>query len=148
MPEVLDPGDLLAIHQLLALYGHLLDDGEYDRLGEIFAEDAVLTFVGRDREPVHTAAAIARFFADARGSSAHHTSNVVVLAGEDGVRVRSKFFVPYTRPEHDAHRWYGGVYDDVVVRTSDGWRIASRSIDGRWQLTVDDRQYAEHRATF
>jgi 3-phenylpropionate/cinnamic acid dioxygenase small subunit len=149
MPEpVLEPADILAIHQLLALYAHLLDDKQYERLSEIFTEDAVLTFPGRDREPVRTAAAISEFFASAAGSSAHHTSNIVIIGAGTEVRARSKFFVPYTRPDHDAHRWYGGVYDDIVVRTADGWRIASRSIDGRWQLTVDERIYPAHRATF
>lgn len=149
MPEaVLEPPDILAIHQQLALYGHLLDDGEYGRLSEIFAEDAILTFAGRDREPIRTAASIAQFFATAGGSSAHHTSNIVIIGAGSEVRVRSKFFVPYTRPDHDAHRWYGGVYDDIVVKTADGWRIAARSIEGRWQLTIDDRTYPAHRANF
>ena len=41
-PATLEPADILAIHQLLALYGHLLDDGEYDRLDEVFTDDAEL----------------------------------------------------------------------------------------------------------
>jgi 3-phenylpropionate/cinnamic acid dioxygenase small subunit len=149
MPDTaLDTADLLAIHQLLALYGHLLDDGHFDRLSEIFAEDAVLTFPGRERAAIRTGAAITQFFATAAGSSAHHTTNIVVVADGDRVRVRSKFLVPYTRPEHDVHRWYGGVYEDVVVRTPNGWRIASRAIDGRWQLTAGDGPFPPHRATF
>jgi len=117
MPDAvtLEPADILAIHQLMALYGHLLDDGAFDRLSEIFTDDAVVSFVGRDREPIRTAAAITQFFATANGSSAHHTSNVVILVDGPAVRVRSKFFVPYTRPEHEAHRWYGGVDRKSVV---------------------------------
>jgi len=33
--------DRLAIHELLALYGHLIDDREFLRLHEIFTMDAV-----------------------------------------------------------------------------------------------------------
>jgi 3-phenylpropionate/cinnamic acid dioxygenase small subunit len=149
MPDTsLEAADLLAIHQLLARYGHLLDDQDFDRLSEIFAEDAVLTFPRRDRDPIRTSAAITQFFATAAGASAHHTTNIVVVAEGDEVRVRSKFLVPYTRPEHDVHRWYGGVYEDTVVRTPDGWRIASRAVHGRWQLTADDGPVPAHRATF
>ena len=50
----------------------------------------------------------------------------------DEVKARSKLFVPYTRPDHDAHRWYGGTYEDVVVRTPNGWRISHRTVTGRW----------------
>lgn len=144
----LTTSDILAVHQLLALYGHLLDDDDYDRLTEVFTDDAVLTFRGRDRAPIHTAAEITKFFSDAKGSSAHHTSNVVVTEDDAAIRVRSKFFVPYTRPDHDVHRWYGGVYHDTVVQTAQGWRISSREIDGRWQLTPSDGTAPAHRQTF
>jgi len=88
--------DVLAIHQLLALYGHLLDDDESGRLNEVFTADAVLNFRGRDRAPIRTVDAISKFFAEASGSSAHHTSNIVITEHSDGVQARSKFFVPYT----------------------------------------------------
>jgi hypothetical protein len=139
--------DVLAIHQLLALYGHLLDD-EYGRLSEVFTADAVLNFRGRDHAPIHTVAAISKFFAEASGSSAHHTSNIVITEHSDGVQARSKFFVPYTRADHDVHRWYGGVYEDIVVRTAEGWRIAARVIDGRWQLAPTEAAIPAHRRTF
>lgn len=150
MPDLaaLEPTDILAIHQLLALYGHLLDDGEYDRLGEVFTEDAGLEFAGRDREPLHTIGDISRFFATANGASAHHTSNIVLTPSGDEVRSRSKLFVPYTRPGHDAHRWYGGTYEDVVVRTPNGWRISHRTVTGRWQLTTNDDPVPAGRETF
>ena len=149
MPEpVLPATDILAIHQLLALYGHLLDDEEYHRLGEVFAENAVLAFEGRDRAPIRTVAEIAKFFAEAKGSSAHHTSNIVITEHGNEVRVRSKFFVPYTRPDHDVHRWYGGVYHDAVVNKPEGWRISSRVIEGRWQLTPPGGTIPAHRQSF
>ncbi|WP_448624455.1 nuclear transport factor 2 family protein [Geodermatophilus sp. URMC 64] len=150
MPDTdLEPRDVLAIHQLLALYGHCLDDGEFDRLRDVFTPDATVLFVGRDRPPIEGIDAIVEFFTNAAGSSAHHASNILLrehLPGE--VHVRSKFFVPYTRPEHDAHRWYGGTYDDVVVETDDGWRIRRRVVTGRWQLTTDDRPVREYRRTY
>jgi hypothetical protein len=38
---VLDVADTLAIHQLLALYGHLIDERQWSRLGEVFTEEVV-----------------------------------------------------------------------------------------------------------
>lgn len=149
MPEVvLEPADILAIHQLLALYGHLLDDGDYDRLDEVFTDDAILEFADRERDPVRTVGEIARFFARAKGASAHHTSNILLTPQHGAVRARSKLFVPYTRPDHDAHRWYGGTYDDIIVRTPNGWRISHRTVIGRWQLTVADGPVPAGRQTF
>ncbi len=37
----LPTADRLAIHELLALHGHLMDDGQFDRLGELFTSDVV-----------------------------------------------------------------------------------------------------------
>ncbi|WP_409329698.1 nuclear transport factor 2 family protein [Trujillonella humicola] len=148
MPDPgLAPGDVLAVHQLLALYGHHLDDGEFGALAEIFTADATVVFAGRDRPPIEGIDAIVAFFATAAGSSAHHVCDVVVSGGPGEVRVRSSLAVPYTRPEHDAHRWHGGTYDDVVVRTGAGWRIHRRTITGRWQLTTDARPVPQHRRT-
>jgi hypothetical protein len=39
--------DILAIHQLFATYAHLIDNGQRDRLGEVFAKDAVVDLFGR-----------------------------------------------------------------------------------------------------
>ena len=149
MPDAgLHAADIIDIHQLLALYGHFLDDQEFERLREVFTPDAVVIFGGRDRPPIEGIDAIVDFFSNAAGSSAHHVSNIVVLADGDTVRVRSKLFVPYTRPEHDVHRWYGGTYDDEVVRGDGGWRIRRRTVTGRWQLTTVDGPVPEHRRTF
>ncbi len=149
MPDSdLDPRDVLAIHQLLALYGHCLDDEEFDQLTEVFTPDATVLFVGRDRQPIEGIDAIVEFFTEAAGASAHHVSNILLREQPGEVHVRSKFFVPYTRREHDAHRWYGGTYDDVVVKTDDGWRIRRRVVTGHWQLTTADGPIPEHRRTF
>ena len=38
---MLDVADTLAIHQLLALYGHLIDERQWSRLDEVFTDDLV-----------------------------------------------------------------------------------------------------------
>jgi 3-phenylpropionate/cinnamic acid dioxygenase small subunit len=147
----LEPGDVLAIHQLLALYGHYLDDQEFDLLSNVFTPDARVLFAGRDRLPIEGIDAIVEFFTNAAetlASSAHHVSNIVLRKEHGEVHVKSKFFVPYTRPGHDVHRWYGGTYDDVAVDTDGGWRIRRRVVTGRWQLTTTDGPVPEHRRSF
>ncbi len=65
--------------------------------------------------------------------------------------MRSKLFVPYTRPTHEPKRWYGGDYDDVVVRSPAGWRFTKRTCTARWLFTADGPDadsVPEHRRTW
>jgi hypothetical protein len=78
-------------------------------------------------------------------------TNIVVSERGGRVRVHSKFLAPYTRPSHDPRRWYGGDYEDVVVRTPDGWRFARRACTARWLLTPElagGDAIPEHRRTW
>ena len=141
--------DVLEIHQLLAYYGHVLDDREWDRLDEVFTPDAVLDYTraGAPAE-LHGLEEVRAFFREANHPSAHHTTNVVVTRRGGEVRVRSKFLVPYTRETHVPKRWYGGTYDDVAVPTPAGWRLARRTCVGRWQFTTDEEPIPAHRRTW
>lgn len=115
--------DIVQIHQLLALYGHAADAPTQDRLGEVFTEDAVfhsnasgLHFEGLP--------AIRAWFAQGKPPHppSHHTTNVHVHTDDETVRVKSKYLA--INPETGLPR--SGDYDDVVVRTPDGWRIRER----------------------
>ncbi len=46
---MLAPQDRIAIEQLIQRHAWLIDHGEADRIGELFAEDAVLSGVGPDK---------------------------------------------------------------------------------------------------
>ncbi|WP_409329681.1 nuclear transport factor 2 family protein [Trujillonella humicola] len=141
--------DVLQIHQLLAYYGHVLDDRDWAALPEVFTPDAVLDYTRAGAPAVlHGLEEVRAFFAGANHPSAHHTTNVVVVRRGGRVLVRSKFFVPYTRDTHVPTRWYGGTYDDVAVPTPAGWRLAARTCIGRWQLTPDQGPVPEHRRTW
>lgn len=141
--------DRLQIHELLAYYGHVLDDRGWDRLDELFTPGAALDYTRAGAAAVlHGLGEIRAFFREANHPSAHHVVNVVVTAGTAGVRVRSKFFVPYTRPTHTPKRWSGGTYDDVVVPTGAGWRFARRTCVVQWQFTTDAEPIPPHRRTW
>ena len=134
----MDAADIIEVHQLLGQYGHVVDAQEWDRLDELFVSDAELDYTGvRAPGVLHGVNAIRDYFRDANHPSAHHVTNIVVYEEGGEVRVRSKFFAPYTRPTHEPKRWYGGDYDDVVVRTPGGWRFAKRSCRARWLLSPD-----------
>ena len=146
----MDAIDLIQVHQLLGLYGHLVDDAAWDRFDELFVEDAVLDYTGvrapREFEGIEE---IREYFRDGNHPSAHHVTNIVVVEDGGEVRVKSKFLAPYTRATHDPQRWYGGDYDDVVVRTPDGWRFSRRVCTRRWQFTPGEQDsLPEHRRTF
>jgi hypothetical protein len=124
----LDVADRLALHELLHLYGHLVDDRAWDALDQVFTADVV--YDARDfGMPVTRSLAdlVAEWTSDEgmrRHPLAHHATNIVVSEGAEGtVRVRSKGIGV------GAGGRVGSVtYDDVAVRTPAGWRLASRRV--------------------
>jgi 3-phenylpropionate/cinnamic acid dioxygenase small subunit len=119
----MDPADVVAIHQLYGLYGHVMDDRDWSRLPDLFTEDCVFdatalgvpVMAGWDAIAVSTESA-------PMAPLAHHITNVYV-AGIDGdsARVRAKAIGTYSRG-----RAFSGDYDDTLVRVDGGWRIRHR----------------------
>src|SRR3712207_6479977 len=114
--------DVLEIHRLLALHGHLVDGGLLDRLDELFTPGAVYDVSALGRGTLGGAAesrAVAAACADGeRNPVGHHVTNVVVTPdGPDAATVWSKGIGIL------ADGRAGSVtYDDRVVRAPSGWR--------------------------
>jgi 3-phenylpropionate/cinnamic acid dioxygenase small subunit len=146
----MDAIDTLEIHQLLARYGHAIDDRDWTAFAALFIPDAVIDYTQvRAPEVLRGIDAILEFFRVVNHPSAHHVTNIVVTETDGAVRVRSKWFAPYTRATHHPNRWAGGVYDDVVVRTEDGWKFAEKVCIGQWQFTPDgEGEVADHRRSY
>ena len=122
----LDAEAIVAIEQLLARYGHVVDDGDLDGLASVFTEDGAFD-IGEFGQGVHRGlAAIRAIFA--LGSPphppAHLTTNVYVTRVQSEVRVRSKWLT-ISRSTGTVR---SGDYDDVVVLTPNGWRIQTRVV--------------------
>ena len=123
----LDVGDRLAIHELLGLYGHLIDERRWDELDRVFTDDVVYDAsdfgMPVTRSLVELVAEWTSEAGMARHPLAHHATNVVVEGWVPaGVHVRSKGLGV------GAGGRVGSVtYDDVVVRTAGGWRLAART---------------------
>ena len=118
-----DGAEIATIHQLYALYGHLMDDRAFERFGELFTGDCVFdaTALG-----VPLMNGIDAVIESTRSSPqtplAHHVTNVYVERIDgDRARVRAKAIGIYSKG-----RAFSGTYDDTLLRTPDGWRIAHR----------------------
>jgi 3-phenylpropionate/cinnamic acid dioxygenase small subunit len=121
--------DRLAIRELIALHGHLADEGELDRMAEVFTPDVEydVTDFGQGTLTGLTQVVDAAIALGAGSPVAHHVTNVVVEELADGqVRVRSKGLG--IRADGSC----GSVtYVDTAVRVGSGWRIARRKVTAR-----------------
>jgi 3-phenylpropionate/cinnamic acid dioxygenase small subunit len=127
---MLSAEDRLEIHELIGLHGHLMDEGRFDRLGELFTAEVVYDVTllgGGELRGPGAIADVGRALGDGN-PVAHHVTNVVVQPGTDAdtARVVSKGLGVTTDGT------VGSVtYEDDVVRTADGWRIARRTVRPR-----------------
>lgn len=121
--------DRLTVTELIGLHGHLVDDGELDRLAEVFTPNVEYDLSDFGQGTVTGLAAL-RDAAIALGAAnpvAHHVTNVVIEELADGrVRARSKGLA--IRADGSC----GSVtYVDTVVRVAAGWRISRRRVSAR-----------------
>jgi SnoaL-like domain len=121
--------DRFALYELIALHGHLFDMGELDRLDELFTDDVVYDVEDLGGGVLRGIAAIseaARSLGD-QNPLGHHTTNVTILElDDDTARVRSKGIGVGTDGTVSTV-----IYDDVVHRTAQGWRLARRKVRPR-----------------
>jgi hypothetical protein len=139
---VIDEGDRLAIHELLARYCHSIDAARGELCAALFTEDATLeTPVG-----VAEGGAAIQAWIDERLAlrqpdiQVRHSHLTILLAplSADEVRVRSTLLYTWETLEipREVDVKSTVIYEDVVRRTPAGWRFASRKCDTR--LPLDD----------
>lgn len=121
----MDVAEVLAIHQLIALYGHVIDDREWHRFEELFTDDVVFDTTAFEGGSVVSGLEALRtdwMHPDKRHPLAHHGTNIVVteLAG-GSAKVLSKGIGVGRKGR------VGSVtYRDTMTKGSGGWRIAHR----------------------
>ena len=75
--------DRLAIHDVIALHGHVADDRDWDRLDDLFTHDAVLDLEDFGYGTLHGLQAIrdlSRGSQDDKGQPlGHHATNIIVV---------------------------------------------------------------------
>lgn len=121
--------DRAAVHELIAMHGHLCDSGELDRLDEVFTVDVTYDVTDLGHEPlqgVTACAAAGRALGDLNPVG-HHVTNVVLAERtEDRIHARSKGIGVYANGTSTSV-----TYEDTVVRTELGWRISHRKVLAR-----------------
>jgi hypothetical protein len=118
--------DRIALHELVALYGHLIDERRWNEFENVFTPDAVYeSLMGEGWRTNSLAELLAFWTADmSRHPLAHHTTNVVVIEQPDGsAHILSKGIGVGRKGR------VGSVtYNDVAVPTDQGWRLAKRVV--------------------
>jgi hypothetical protein len=129
--STLTAGDYVEIQQLVARYAYAVDthaDNGY-AYADLFAPDGVFGGKTKGREAL---AELARNTQKERGGSSytrHYLTNVIIHPTPEGAR-GSQYLVAIDvseggKPSTVVH---GGRYDDVYVKTPQGWRFRSRQL--------------------
>ena len=125
--------DEAAIANLVFRYAELIDSGDYDGIGELFA-DAVITAEGSDVEWRGAEAITAlyvngtRRYEDGTPRSKHVTSNLIIEVDDARARAtcRSYYTVLQQTDEVPLQPIVAGRYRDEFARDDDRWRFAHR----------------------
>lgn len=121
--------DTTDVEHLLVRYATAVDTRDWDLLRACFTPDARAEYVGIGS---WSSADDLVAFMDAAhrgfGASHHMLTNLVVAVDGDRATARCHVHAVLVLAD-DPGSWFDtiGQYDDVVVRTSDGWRIAERT---------------------
>lgn len=117
--------DRFAIHELLGLYGHIIDAAEWHRLDELFADDILFDASAFDGADVTNGLhALHSYWSapDTPHPFAHHATNIVITSlTADRAEVLSKGIGVGRKGR------VGSVtYQDILRKEPAGWRIAQR----------------------
>jgi hypothetical protein len=134
LEAALSTADRLAIHELIALYGHIIDERQFSRLGEIFTHEAVFDLSGYGGSRYQGLSSIQdMMLASSEHPLGHHATNVVVVAQQGAIAVLSKGIGV------GAGGRVGSVtYRDRLELTQQGWRIRERCCELRRPEAIPD----------
>jgi ketosteroid isomerase-like protein len=121
--------DRIDITNLINLHGHHVDAGELDRMCELFTPDVTYDVADFGLGTLRGTAALkegALALGDANPVG-HHVTNIVITPVDDhSARVWSKGIAIMAGGTAGS-----AVYEDIVTRQPDGWRISHRKISAR-----------------
>jgi 3-phenylpropionate/cinnamic acid dioxygenase small subunit len=117
--------DILAIHQLIAEYSHVVDGRRWDDLPKIFTADGIFDAASAGYPLVQGLENLRRHMETATHPVAHYVTNIVVKPVDDNLVETAGMIIA---PWPDGQTSTGGVYRDVIVRTPEGWRLKRRTV--------------------
>lgn len=115
--------DLAEINAVAALYGHLIDSKQWQRMDEVYTSDAI--YDGSTSGAHEGLTAIIEYLST-RPTSIHLCSNVSVDVDRDMASGAAKYIVIRSDMSMSA-----GDYTDVWRRTPNGWRLSQRTSRAR-----------------
>jgi len=115
------------VADLLVRYASGIDRRDWDLLRSCFTDDCVADYgdIGRWNGADEITEWM-RNTHDLLGRSLHRITNVTVTSNGDAVTARAYVDAIVFGPDDVHGAQSAGYYDDVVVRTDDGWKIARR----------------------
>ena len=118
---MLTRSDRTEIEEVIAIYGHIVDDDAWDRAHLVFADDFVFDFSEFGRPNLNGTTELQAALRHRKVYSHHSTNIVIQEVDDDTARVRSKF-IGFSNEGPPI----SGDYRDVFVRTDAGWRLSRR----------------------
>lgn len=116
--------DRLELHELPGRYGDAIDDRDWNRLDQIFTDDAVFDLTDLDVPLLEGLAAIKRFMdIEAKHPKTHLMTNIYVDEADDGVHLFFRIVAMRSGGLTGTASYY-----DRVVPTPDGWRVKHRVV--------------------
>jgi ketosteroid isomerase-like protein len=129
MAAMLTTEDRWTIAETISQHGHLFDEGQLERLDELFIDDVVYDVTDVGMAALHGIAEIraATLELGAANPVAHHVTNIVITEVEgDCVRTRCKAIAVKSDGSCGS-----ATYVDTLRREAGGWRISRRTVLAR-----------------
>jgi ketosteroid isomerase-like protein len=131
--------DFIAILNVAHRYAQAADRRDWQGLTDCYAEDAVTNFNGTIVEGRDAIIARNKERLPKWAATQHFTGNPVIKV--DGDRADASFYVIAQHVVMDEGKpitcLAGAVYEDELVRTSEGWRFWRRKIQKLWMMGDD-----------
>lgn len=134
--------DVLAIQQLLAKYVFAIDAKDFERLDEVFTDDAVVDYTATGGAIV-SYAGLKSWLAEALATfplTQHQIGLPLIALDGDRASARTMLFNPMLQSADESNHLFfvGATYVDDLVRTAAGWRISRRLEVDAWVKTFLD----------
>lgn len=118
----IDVADRLELHELPGRYGDAIDDRNWDRLRQVFTDDAIFDLTGVGLRQLDGIEDIVHFMdVAAQHPKTHMMTNIYVDDGGESVTMNFRIVALLGKGLVGTASYY-----DTVVKTPDGWRVKHR----------------------
>ena len=133
--------DRIEIQDLLVRYSHAVDTRDWKLFAGIFTDDAVVDYTafGGPRGTVEEVTAFLASVLPMFSATQHLVANSAVTLDGDRATARTMCHNPMALPgdgDESTLLLCGLWYVDELLRTSDGWRLRSRSEDKAYSIVL------------